>query len=274
MPQSIHDTAKLHNGCAMPWFGLGVWQAEEGREVQQAVIWALEAGYRSIDTAAIYQNEHGVGKAITEGKVPREDIFLTTKVWNNDQGYDSTMRAFQESLDRLGMDYVDLYLIHWPVTGKYKETWRALETLYEEGRAKAIGVSNFLVHHLEDLLADAKITPMVNQVEFHPRLQQPELLAFDQKHGIIHEAWSPIMRGEVHGIPELQQIGEKYGKTPVQVTLRWEIQKGVVTIPKSVNQDRIQSNADIFDFKLTDDDMAVIDGLDQGERLGEHPDNF
>jgi diketogulonate reductase-like aldo/keto reductase len=258
----------------MPQLGLGVWRSAPGAETEQAVRWAIEAGYRHIDTAAIYQNEADVGKAIAVSGVPREDVFVTTKVWNTDQGYERTLRGFQVSLDKLDMDYVNLYLVHWPVKGKFKETWRGLEHIYEQGRAKAIGVSNFLVHHLEDLLGSAKVKPMVNQVEFHPRLQQPELLAFDQKHGIAHEAWAPIMKGRVNDIAEIKTIAETHKKTPIQVTLRWELQKGVVTIPKSVNQDRIVGNADVFDFELSADEMAAIDGLDREERVGPHPDEI
>ncbi len=274
MIKSIQDTITLHNGVTMPRFGLGAWRSEPGAETETAVRWALDAGYRHIDTAAVYQNEESVGKAVNESGIPREEIFVTTKVWNTSQGYDRTLKAFDKSLERMGMKYVDLYLVHWPKQGTFKDTWRALETLYEQGRAKAIGVSNFLVHHLEDLLADAKVKPMVNQVEFHPRLQQPALLEFDRKHGIVHEAWSPIMRGNVMDIPELKEIGRKHGKSPIHVSLRWELQKDVVTIPKSVKKDRIEDNADVFDFELTPAEMKIIDGLDREERVGPHPDHI
>ena len=258
----------------MPRLGLGVFKLQEGAEVADAVVWALEAGYRSIDTAKIYANEAGVGKALRQSGVPREEIFVTTKVWNSDQGYDSTLRAFETSLSKLGMDYVDLYLVHWPVKGKYTESWKALEEIYRSGRAKAIGVSNFLVHHLEDVLEIATITPMVNQIEFHPRLQQPALQDFCRSHNIQLEAWSPIMKGRVLDIPELVSMGEKYEKNAVQVTLRWLLQKDIVAIPKSAKKDRIISNADIFDFELTDAEMNQIDGLDLDERIGPDPDNF
>jgi len=274
MAALTHTTVNLSNGVVMPQLGLGVWRSEPGAETEQAVRWALDAGYRHSDTAAIYQNEESVGKGVTESAVPRDEVFVTTKVWNTDQGYDTTLRAIDVSLKKLGLDYVDLYLVHWPVKGKFKDTWRAMETIYESGRAKAIGVSNFLVHHLEDLLESAKVAPMVNQVEFHPRLQQAELLAYDQKHGIAHEAWAPIMKGRVNDIPELQAIAKKHGKSPVQVTIRWELQKGVVTIPKSVHQKRIVDNADVFDFELSAEEMAIIDGLDAGERVGPHPDEI
>jgi diketogulonate reductase-like aldo/keto reductase len=274
MIRSINETATLHNEVKMPWLGLGVFQSEEGREVEQAVQWALELGYRSIDTASIYGNEAGVGKAIKESGVPREDIFLTTKVWNTDQGFNETLDAFEASIERLQQDYIDLYLIHWPVQEKYKETWRALEQLYNQGRVRAIGVSNFLVHHLKDLLTDCEIVPMINQVEFHPRLVQPTLLDFCRTEGIQVEAWSPIMRGKVLEIPELLAIAEKYNKTAVQIVLRWDIQHNVVTIPKSSRKDRLTANKEIFDFELTDEEMTLIDSLDRNERVGPDPDNF
>ena len=274
MIESITDTTTLSNGVQMPWFGLGVFESKAGSEVEQPVQWALAPPYRSIDTASIYGNETGVGRALKESGVPREDIFLTTKIWNTDQGYESTLKGFEESLDRLGVDYLDLYLVHWPVQGKYKETWRALEHLYNEQRVRAIGVSNFLVHHLKDLLSACQIKPMVNQVEFHPRLFQPTLMDFCRSEGIQLEAWSPIMRGKVMKIPVLVEIAEKYGKSPVQITLRWDLQHQVVTIPKSAKQERIAANADIFDFELSENEMAVIDQLDRGERVGPNPDNF
>jgi diketogulonate reductase-like aldo/keto reductase len=258
----------------MPWLGFGTFRAEEGTQARDAVVYALESGYRSIDTAAIYENEASVGEGIRESGIAREEIFVTTKVWNSDQGYESTLRAFDASLERLGLEYLDLYLIHWPVKGKYKDTWRALEKIYEEKRARAIGVSNFMVHHLKDLLGDAQVKPMANQVEFHPHLRQQELLDFCKEQEIQHEAWSPIMKGRVKDVPALVEIGKKYGKSPVQVTLRWDLQKGSVTIPKSVHKDRIQSNADIFDFELSQADVQAIDALDKGERLGPDPDNF
>ena len=274
MINQITDSAVLHNGVGIPWLGLGVLYMDEDGTVENAVRWALEAGYRHIDTASIYGNEAGVGRGVKQSGVSRAEIFVTTKVWNSDQGYDSALRAYEASLARLDMDYADLYLVHWPVADSYKDTWRALETLYESEQVRAIGVSNFLVHHLQDLLQDARIAPMVNQVEFHPRLQQPDLQAFCQEQQIRLEAWRPIMKGKVNDVPELVKLGTKYDKNPVQITLRWMIQRGVVTIPKSAQQHRIQSNADIFDFEIETEDMILIDSLDRQERIGADPDNF
>jgi len=272
----MNSTSKttLNNGIKMPWLGLGVFQSQEGNEVINAVKVALNNGYKSIDTAAIYQNEKGVGTAIQESKVAREEIFLTSKVWNSEQGYATTMAAFEKSLEKLQTNYLDLYLIHWPKGEKSIDTWKALEELYAKGKIKAIGISNFLVHHLDDFLPHCKVIPAVNQVEFHPELIQPELLSYCQNKGIQLEAWSPIMKGKVNSIPLLQELAAKYDKTPVQIVLRWDIQKGVVTIPKSVTNERIISNADIFDFELTPDDIKKIDSLDKNKRIGPHPDNI
>jgi len=270
---NIKGTVELSNGTKIPYFGLGVFQTPNSK-IKKAVHWALDAGYRHIDTATLYENEDGLGEAIKTHPVPRQEIFITSKVWNTDQGYDSTIDAFNQSLRKLQTDYLDLYLIHWPVKGKYKETWRALETLYDEGRVKAIGVSNFLRHHLEDLMQSAKVTPMVNQMEFHPRLIQQPLLDFCKTNNIQYEAWSPLMQGKIFGIDLLKELAEKYHKSIAQLVLRWDLQKGVVTIPKSVHKDRIESNADIFDFEISDEDMARIDSLDRDERLGPNPDNI
>jgi len=210
----IQSCATLNNGVKMPWLGLGVYKSKEGGEVEHAVKTALKIGYRSIDTASLYENERGVGQAIKESGIPREEIFVTTKVWNDQQGYDSTLRAFEESREKLGLDYIDLYLIHWPVPGKFKETWKALEKLYRDGLVRAIGVSNFQVHHLHDLLNDCEIKPAVNQVEFHPYLTQKELLAFCKENNIQMEAWAPLMRGKVFQEPVIQEIAAKYGKNP------------------------------------------------------------
>lgn len=273
MPSSIHDRAVLHNGVQMPWIGLGVYKAEDGDEVIQSIKWALDAGYRSIDTASLYNNETGVGQAIAESNVPREELFITTKVWNTEQGYEKTLSAFDESLERLGLDYVDLYLIHWPVPGKYKETWKALEKIYNEGRAKAIGVSNFKQHHLEDLMSEAEIKPMVNQVEYHPRLSQEKLLAFCKEQGIQLEAWRPLLKGEIFEEPTLVELADKHNKSVAQIILRWDLQNGVVTIPKSVTQHRIEENIELFDFELTNEDMTRISALNQEKRNGADPDD-
>jgi diketogulonate reductase-like aldo/keto reductase len=274
MSLTIKDAAVLHNGVKMPWLGLGVFNAGNGKEVRRAIEIAIANGYRSIDTAKIYGNEVSVGEAIAASAIARDELFITTKVWNSDQGYDSTLRAFEQSERRLDCDYIDLYLVHWPVQGLYKDTWRALEKLYENGRVRAIGVSNFMVHHLQDLLADCSIVPMVNQVEFHPRLVQHELRSFCGQHKIQFESWSPLMRGAVLSIPEIQAIAEGNNKTVAQVVLRWNLQHGVVTIPKSVNHERIIENAGIFDFDLSDEEMTEIDALDQDQRVGPDPDNF
>jgi diketogulonate reductase-like aldo/keto reductase len=271
MITDIKGTFELHNGVKMPYFGLGVFRSENGSEVINAVNTALDAGYRLIDTASMYANEEGVGKAIKESGVDRGEIFVTTKVWNSDQGYDSTIRAFNESMKKLNLDYLDLYLIHWPVPDKYNETWKAFEYLYKEGKVRAIGVSNFLDYHIESLIRDAEIVPMVNQMEFHPFLVQQDQIDYCTRHKIYYEAWSPLMRGEVLKIDVLKEIGEKYDKSTVQVVLRWDLQKGVITIPKSIRPDRIISNADIFDFELTSEDVSRIDSLDRNKHFGVDP---
>ncbi|MNZ38756.1 putative oxidoreductase YtbE [compost metagenome] len=278
MAQHLQDTTALHNGVNMPWLGLGVFQVEEGSELIQAVKSAIAHGYRSIDTAAIYQNETGVGQAIKEAlqdnNLSREELFVTSKVWTADMGYEETIAAYEASLAKLGLEYLDLYLIHWPVKGNYKETWRALETLYKEGRVKAIGVSNFQIHHLEDVMKDAEIKPMVNQVELHPYLSQQALLSFCQEQGIQLEAWSPLMQGQLLDQPVLKQIAAKHGKSVTQVIIRWDLQRGIITIPKSTKEHRIIENVDVFDFQLTEEDMNLINALNQDQRVGPDPDNF
>ncbi|WP_440602975.1 aldo/keto reductase [Bacillus sp. GB_SG_008] len=278
MAKHLQDKTTLHNGVQMPWFGIGVFKVEEGPELVNAVKTAITHGYRSIDTAAIYGNEEGVGQGIREGiqqaGISREDIFVTSKVWNADLGYESTIAAYETSLNKLGLEYLDLYLIHWPVEEKYKEAWRALETLYKEGRVKAIGVSNFQIHHLEDLMKDAEIKPMVNQVEYHPRLTQKELQAFCQEHDIQLEAWSPLMQGQLLNHEVIQEIANNYNKSVAQVILRWDLQNGVITIPKSTKEHRIVENADVFDFELKEEDMKRIDDLNENHRVGPDPDNF
>ncbi|WP_188541472.1 aldo/keto reductase [Paenibacillus segetis] len=278
MVQNLQDTTTLHNGIQMPWFGLGVFKVEEGAELVEAVKAAIKHGYRSIDTAAIYGNEQGVGEgikqAMLENNIPREDLFVTSKVWNADLGYESTLAAYEASLSKLGLEYLDLYLIHWPVEGKFQEAWRALETLYKEGRVKAIGVSNFQIHHIVELMKTATIKPMVNQVEFHPRLTQTKLMGFCKEQGIQMEAWSPLMQGQLLDQPILKEIADKHNKSIAQVILRWDLQHGVVTIPKSTKEHRIIENAALFDFELSPEDMAQIDGLNQDLRVGPDPDNF
>lgn len=274
----LNDKVVLQNGVAMPWFGLGVFKVEDGNVVVNSVKDAIKNGYRSIDTAAIYDNEAGVGQGISEAiaeyGVARKELFITSKVWNADLGYESTLAAFETSLNKLGLDYLDLYLIHWPVEGKYKDAWRALETLYKQGRVKAIGVSNFHVRHLQDLMQDAEILPMVDQVEYHPMLAQHELRAFTREHNIQLEAWSPLMQGQLLDHPVLSAIAASHGKSVAQVILRWDLQNGVVTIPKSIKESRIIENSNVFDFELSADEMAQIDALNEDKRVGPDPDNF
>ncbi len=262
-------TFTLNNGVRMPSIGLGVLFAKEDGEVERAILSALQSGYRKIDTASAYGNEAGVGRAIRASPLQREDLFLTTKVWNTEQGYDETLRSFEQSLERLQTDYVDLYLIHWPVKDKYQATYRALEQLYAEGRVKAIGVCNFSIPQLEDLMAASTIVPTLNQVEMHPHLSQNELLAFAQRHRIQLEAWRPIMMGEVLKLPTLVEIGQAHSKSAVQVALRWLIQRGVAAVPKSVTPTRIADNFRVYDFELSAAQMAQIEALNQDRHLGE-----
>jgi diketogulonate reductase-like aldo/keto reductase len=273
MTKALTESTVLSNGVKMPWLGLGVFKVTEEGLAEKTVKAAIDAGYRHIDTAAAYGNEEGVGAGIKNSGVPRDELFITTKVWNADQGYETSLAAFEKSLSKLDMDYVDLLLIHWPVKGKYKETWRALESIYKSGKARAVGVSNFQVHHLQDLAEGSELVPMVNQVEYHPLLSQVELLAYCRANGIQVTAWSPLMQGHLD-IPLLAEIGNKYGKTPAQVVLRWDLQNGVITIPKSVTPSRIAENADIFDFELSREDMEKLSSLNQNRRFGSDPDNF
>jgi methylglyoxal/glyoxal reductase len=274
MIKSLQDTTTLHNGVKMPWFGLGVFKVQDGTEVIESVKFAIKHGYKSIDTAAIYNNEEGVGQAIKESGVSRDELFITSKVWNSDQGYETTLQAFETSLTKLGLDYLDLYLIHWPGKNKYKETWRALEKLYRDGRVRAIGVSNFQIHHLQDLMSEAIIKPMVNQVEYHPNLTQTELHNFCKQENIQLEAWSPLKRGQLLEDSTIQEIAENHQKTIAQIILRWDLQNEVVTIPKSIREDRIIENADIFDFELSKVEMEKINGLNRNERSGSDPDTM
>ncbi|MFF6773245.1 aldo/keto reductase [Streptomyces sp. NPDC012637] len=260
----------------MPQLGFGVWQVPDD-EAEAAVTTALEAGYRSIDTAAIYENETGTGKALAASGLPREELFVTTKLWNSEQGYDSTLRAFDASLAKLGLDHVDLYLIHWPVPAKdaYVDTYRAFEKILADGRARAIGVSNFLPGHLDRLIGETSVVPAVNQIELHPQLQQAESREAHAGHGIATEAWSPLGQGKgLLEVPAIVAIAQKHGRTPAQVVLRWHLQTGNVVIPKSVTPSRIRENIDVFDFELDAEDLAGIAVLDEGRRLGPNPAEF
>lgn len=269
---SLESTVQISDAVEMPRFGLGVYKSEAGAEVERAIEWALEDGYRHIDTASFYANEESVGRAVAQSSLDRDDLFVTTKMWNDEQV--DVPGALDRSLHKLGFDYVDLYLVHWPIPSLIERTWASMEQLLASGKTRAIGVSNFLIPHLSQLLASSELTPAVNQVEFHPRLQQPELHRFCESKGIVMEAWSPLMRGSVGEIEELGRIGERHGKSAVQVTLRWMLQYGVVTIPKSVNRDRIRSNADIYDFELTASELLAIEALDQNRRIGPNPMEF
>ena len=271
---NLQSTRTLANGVEMPIFGLGVYKMTDPQETIEAITKALQVGYRAIDTASLYYNEEQVGEAIRHSGVAREDIFVTTKVWNSDQGYDNTLKAFETSLKKLNMDYVDLYLTHWPVEGKYPDTYRAIERLYEEKLIRVPGVSNHHAHHLEQLLRSANVPPMVNQVEAHPYLSQEPLRTFCREHHIAVTAWSPLGRGGVLQDETIIKIAEKYGKSAAQVVLRWHLQHDIMVIPKSVTPSRIEENANIFDFVLSSEDMTVIDSLNRNQRFGKDPDNF
>ncbi|MEU2227736.1 aldo/keto reductase [Streptomyces sp. NPDC018347] len=268
-------TVTLHNGVEIPQLGFGVFQVPD-TETAAAVSAALEAGYRSIDTAAIYGNESGVGKALAGSGITRDDLFVTTKLWNADQGYDATLKAFDASLERLGLDYVDLYLIHWPTPARdlYRESWKAIEKLAADGRIRAAGVSNFQPAHLKRLLDGTGLVPVVNQIELHPGLQQNELRALHADLGIATEAWSPLAQGAVLGDEAITAIAARHAKSPAQVVLRWHLQLGNIVIPKSVTPARMRENLDVFDFTLSDEEMAAIAALDRGLRTGPDPDTL
>lgn len=266
----------LNNGIKMPQFGLGVWQTENGQQVVDAVKAAVNAGYRAIDTAAAYENEDGVGQGIRECGLDRNELFITSKLWNSDQGYDNTLRAFDKTMERLGLDVLDLYLIHWPCPndGLFVETWKAFETLYKQGRVRAIGLSNFTKENIQTLLDSCEIKPMVNQIECHPYLTQVEMQSFLFQNQIAMTAWSPLAHGEVFGDKTLQKIADKYGKNIAQVVIRWELQRGIITIPKSINPKRIEENIQVFDFILSAEDMIEIDMLNKNHRTGPDPLTF
>lgn len=271
--ENINECAELNNGVKIPWLGFGTYKIESGADTIVAVKEALLMGYRHIDGAAIYGNEEGVGKGIKASGVPREEIFLVSKVWNNEQGFESTLNAFKESTRKLETDYLDLYMVHWP-KDLTKETWRAMEQLYREGKVKAIGVCNFKIHHLKTLLEAAEIKPVINQVEFHPYFVQTDLMNFCKENDILIEAWAPLMQGKIFEIHELKEIAKKNNKSVAQIVLRWDLQMGILTIPKSVQPHLIRENSQIFDFELSQEDMEKITSLDRGQRIGPDPDTI
>jgi diketogulonate reductase-like aldo/keto reductase len=268
---TIDSTVKLNNNIEIPRLGLGVYLSKPGKKTFDAVTWAIEAGYKHIDTAKAYKNEGDVGKAIKETGIKREEIFVTTKLWNEDQGYESALKAFDRSLEDLGFDYVDLYLIHWPVEKKRKDSWRALEKIYQDGRAKSIGVSNYTIRHLKDLESYSGIKPVINQVEFHPFLYQKDLLDYCKIKDIQLEAYSPLTKGERLDDPKLNEIAETYSKTPAQIMIKWSLQHDMVVIPKSVHKNRIIENAQVFDFEISFEDMEMLDALNEDLRLAWDP---
>lgn len=279
--QTLQTRIPLSNGTSIPCLGFGTWKTP-AEEAARSVAEALRIGYRHIDTATAYGNEGGVGQAIAESGIPREEIFLTSKLWNPHQGYQSTLDAFARTLEALRTDYLDLYLIHWPHDPKYfdnweemnLETWRAFEELYESGAIKAIGVSNFRPRHLENIMKHAKIMPMVDQVEIHPGMPQDELIAFCREHNMVVEGWSPLSTGRIFSVPEVQEIAQKYGKSIAQVCLRWSVQRGVIPLPKSVTPARILENSQVFDFELEEADMQRISALTDCGWSGLDPDNL
>jgi len=275
MPELTIPSITLHDGVEIPQLGFGVFQVPP-EETQSVVELALDAGYRHIDTAAAYRNEAGVGAALAASALPREEVFVTTKLWNSQQGYDSTLEAFEASLGRLGLDYVDLYLIHWPVPSedRFVDTWRAFERILEEGRARTIGVSNFRVEDLERLETETDTRPTVNQIELHPRHQQAELRRWHAEHGIATEAWSPLAQGDLLDDETIGEVASHHGKTPAQAILRWHIQLGNVVIPKSVTPERIRENLELFDFELSEEEMSSFAALDAGKRIGPNPETF
>lgn len=270
---TIHSTMSLNNGVEIPRLGLGVYQSDPGNETRRAVLHALKAGYRHIDTAAAYRNEESVGAALAESGVPRADVFITTKLWNQDHGYEAALAALDRSLDRLGLDHVDLYLIHWPVEGRRMESWRALEHALELGKARSIGVSNYLVRHLDEVLDEGTVVPAVNQIELSPYIFETrrDTVESCRSRGIALEAYSPLTKARKLDDPPLVGLADKHGRTTAQVLIRWALQKDFIVIPKSVHADRIRENADVFDFALDDEDMAALDALDEGLATGWDP---
>ncbi len=272
LPRSLADRVPLNQGVRMPWLGLGVFQSEPGAATEQAVAWALAAGYRAVDTAAMYRNETDVGRAVRASGVPREEVFVTTKLWFTDQGYEPARKAGRESRDRLGIGYIDLYLIHWPRASSPQErldSWRALEDLRQEGVCRAIGVSNYTIRHLEELRPHSKTVPAVNQVEFHPWVYDPELLEYERRHGIRPEAYSPLTRAHRLDDPIVAAIALHHRRSPAQVLIRWGLEHGVIEIPKSVHRERIEENAHVFDFALEPSEVAQLDALRGGPRVGQ-----
>jgi diketogulonate reductase-like aldo/keto reductase len=268
------STTSLNNGIQMPQIGFGVFQITPGKKTYDAVRTALKLGYRGVDTAAAYGNEEDVGRGIRDSGFEPSEIFVTTKLWTTNHGYEKTLRAFEESRTKLNLDTIDLYLIHWPAKANFGETWKAMEELYQDGKVRAIGVSNFLIHHLETLLKTATITPAVNQIEFHPFNVQAELLEFCMKAKIQVEAWSPLGRGRFFDHPLIADIAKNHGRSPAQVLIRWDLQHQVVTIPRSTLEAHIRENSEVFDFELSEEEMSRLDSLDEGKRIGPDPDTF
>lgn len=279
--KSLSDTFCLCNGIKIPCVGFGTWQST-GKEAYDSVKEALKIGYRHIDTASIYGNEKEVGAAVKNSKIPREEIFITSKLWNSNQGYDTTLCAFEQTLCNLCTDYLDLYLIHWPVPVGHKsdfedlnlKTWRAFERLYKEGLIRAIGISNFLVHHLKPLIKEAKVKPMVNQIEYHIGYTQDEIVEFCKNEDILVEAWAPLARGKAFKNETLEEIAQKYDKTPAQIALRWILQNGILPLPKSVTSSRIKENSELFSFEISDIDMKILNEIKCECFSGLHPDNI
>jgi len=265
---------KLNNGVEVPYLGLGTFLSKDGQETYDAVKWALEIGYRHIDTAMIYGNEASVGKALKDSGIPRKEIFVTTKLWNEDMRQDNQLNAIDDSLKLLGLDYVDLYLIHWPVKGKYIESWKKMEEIYKSGKARAVGISNFNIHHIEDILAVSDLVPAVNQCECSPELTQVELADYCKQKGIQFEPWAPLGKAEILKRPEIVTMAGKYAKTPAQIVLRWGLQRGFINIPKSVNKPRLEENSKIFDFELADADFKELFTLNIDKRHGPDPETF